>query len=221
MKNNLLLLLIICTGSCIEKIKFKREAYVTDKKVFYGFRSEVKKTPRFKLFKQGINQAFGLSPIEKSAFPYELRVHFIHGYGETFLLQQFDEKDSMNAKLYIADTDVINDSLIMKYKELVTTRGNYRYDGSFKIEGLETDSLLIKNHVPPNTLDYVSLFYFQIKIKNSVKYVIAEAIDVEQNKKNVERSIVRKIAQLEEDLGFNFGWERIIDSAFLNPYNLH
>lgn len=221
MKNTLLLLLIICTGSCIEKVHFKREAYRPDKRVFYGLESQVKETADFSLFKYGIDKAFGLNPIENSVFPYELRVYFIHRYGETFFHQQFDNNDSMNAELYTAKTEVGNDSLFMKYLELVTTRGKYKYDGSFKIEGLETDSLLIENHVQPNTLHYVSLFYVQVKIKNSVKYIIADKINFDRKEKGVERNIVDKIRQIEEDLGFKFRSERILDSAFLNPYNLH
>ena len=220
MKKTLLLLLIVFNDSCTEKIHFIREGYRINKKVFYGLDGQAKETADFSFFKHRVDKAFALSPIEKSTYPYELRVYFVYSFGETFLLQQFDEKDSMMAQLITARTEVINDSLFMDHKELVTIRGNYKYDGSFKIKGLKTDSLLIENDVPPNTLDHISLFYFQIKIKNSVKYIIADAIDFRQSR-DVELSIVKKITQLEKDLDFEFISKRILDSAFLNPYNLH
>lgn len=217
MKKTFAILLLIFFCSCNEKIVFERKAFKLDKEVFYGFRSDVEKISRFKLFKEGINKAFELNPIEKSVFPYELRVYFSHAFGDKFFLQHFNEKDSMIAKLYMAQSENRNDSLFMRYKECVTTYGNYRYDNSFKIDGLHADSLLIEHEVDPNILDNMSLFYIQIKNKNSFKYIIAEPLNFEHKNKNFEWKIAEMILQLQTNLNFKFNSESIIDSALINP----
>ncbi len=202
---------------------FKREVSNINSQVFYGIDSgEHTNKELLKLITLGINKAFGLKNIKESPAENELRVYCLFSFGEIFFRQEFINGNA-NLELFICRTIKKGDSLFMNIKTEIKSKGKYPYDSSLNVNFL-SDSLTIDyTNKEEDVLDGVDQYVIQIKNNALNKYILIhrpfEFKDMDVNTKyiyNLLRNIMANFS-----FKFHDPWEKIVDSAFGNPYHLN
>jgi hypothetical protein len=217
---SILLLFYSCSN---DRDAFVRDVKEINKEVFYGIDSSKKKQNDnlITLMVNDVNKAFSIGSINESLAENEVRIYYSFPFGETFFRQQFKDGRT-NLELYICNTERRQDSLFMKIKTVVKSEGKYPYDSSLNVN-FTPDSLTINNNYKEeDVLDGFATFVIQIKNHSQSKFILIERpFDVE-DKNAVAKYVCNLIREINKKFSFKFHdpQRKIVDSAFINPYNL-